>query len=100
MRERWHSMARHDAPAMTDASGCAPPMPPSPAVSSQLARETAAVVLPSHLDEGFVGALHDALRADVDPRTGRHLAVHHESLAIELVEVFPGAPARHEVGVG
>ena len=64
------------------------------------AGEVAAVVLAAHLDEGFVGALHDALRADVDPRAGRHLAVHHEALAVELVEVFPGAPARHEIGVG
>ena len=38
--------------------------------------------------------------ADVDPRAGRHLAVHHQALAIELVEVLPGRPVRHEVGVG
>ena len=40
------------------------------------------------------------LRADVDPRAGRHLAVHHQALLIELVEMVPGAPVRHEVGVG
>ena len=57
-------------------------------------------MLARHLDEGFVGALNDALAADVDPRAGRHLAVHHEALAIELVEMLPGRPARHEVGVG
>ncbi len=38
--------------------------------------------------------------ADVDPRTGRHLAVHHQALLIELVEVIPGGPMRHQVGVG
>src|SRR3546814_1879075 len=32
-----------------------------------LAGEVAAVMLPAHFDEGFVRALHDALRADVDP---------------------------------
>ena len=52
------------------------------------------------LHEGLVSALHDALRADIDPGAGRHLAVHHESLAVELVEMLPGAPAWHEVGVG
>ena len=33
--------------------------------------------------EGFVGALHDALAADVNPRPGRHLAVHGEAQAFE-----------------
>ena len=50
--------------------------------------------------ERFVGALNDALAADVDPRTGGHLAVHHEALAIERVECVPGCPMRHEVGIG
>ena len=31
----WHSTASIDAPAIVAASGCAPPMPPSPAVSIQ-----------------------------------------------------------------
>ena len=82
------------------ASGCAPPMPPRPAVRIQRARQVAAVVLAARLDEGLVGALHDALRADVDPRAGRHLAVHHQALAVELVEVLPRRPLRHQVGVG
>ena len=64
------------------------------------AREVAAIVLAAHLDEGLVGALHDALRADIDPRARGHLAVHHEALPIELVEMVPGRPMRHEVGIG
>ena len=64
------------------------------------AGEAAAVMLAAHLDEGLVGALHDALAADVDPRAGRHLAEHHQALAIELVEMLPGRPVRHQVGVG
>src|SRR5690606_28508171 len=62
--------------------------------------QAAAVVLAPHLDEGLVGALHDALRADVDPRAGSHLSVHRQALAIELVEVLPGRPVRNEVGIG
>ena len=64
------------------------------------ALEIAAIVLAAGLDEGLVGALHDALRADIDPGAGRHLAVHGEPLLIELVEMVPGRPMRHEVGIG
>ena len=53
-----------------------------------------------NLDKGFVSALHDALAADIDPGAGRHLAVHHQALAIELVEMAPGRPMRHEIGIG
>ena len=71
-----------------------------PAGQDPVALEVAAIVLAAGLDEGLVGALHDALRADIDPRAGRHLAVHHQALLIELVEMVPGRPVRHEVGVG
>jgi hypothetical protein len=57
-------------------------------------------VLAAGLGKGLVGALHDALGADVDPAAGRHLAVHHQALAVEFVEVLPGGPVRHQVGVG
>jgi hypothetical protein len=60
----------------------------------------AAEMLAADLDEGLVGALHDALRADIDPRAGGHLAVHHQALAIELVEVVQRRPMRHDVGIG
>ncbi|MBV6467860.1 MAG: hypothetical protein PGMFKBFP_03233 [Anaerolineales bacterium] len=50
--------------------------------------------------EGFVRALQNSLRADVDPRTRGHLAVHDESLFGEFVEVFPRGPMRDEVRVG
>ncbi len=65
-----------------------------------LALEVAAEVLAAHFGEGLVGALDDALAADVDPRSGRHLAVHHQALAIEFVELLPGRPFGDEVGVG
>ena len=100
MRDCWHSMFSDDAPAKVAASGCAPPMPPRPAVRIQRPGEIAAVVLPPRLDEGLVGALDDALAADVDPRARRHLAVHHQALAVELVEVLPRRPLRHQVRVG
>ena len=63
------------------------------------AAEIAAVMLASHFDKGFVGALHDALAADVDPRSGRHLAVHHETFFIELAEVIPVRPCGYKIRI-
>ena len=63
------------------------------------AGERAAEVLARRLGEGLVGALQDALGADVDPGARGHLAVHHQALALELVEVLPGGPGGHQVRV-
>ncbi len=71
-----------------------------PAGQDPPAGEVAAIVLAAGLDEGLVGALDDPLRADVDPGAGGHLAVHHQALAIELVEFFPSGPVRDQIGVG
>jgi hypothetical protein len=57
-------------------------------------------MLAAHLGEGLVGALNDALAADIDPAARGHLAVHHQALAIEFVEMLPVGPVRHEVGIG
>ena len=57
-------------------------------------------MLATGFDEGFVGTLHDALAADVDPAAGGHLAVHRQPFGIQLVKVFPGGPVRDQVGVG
>ncbi len=64
------------------------------------AGEAAAIVPAAELGEGLVGALDDALAADIDPRARRHLAEHHQALAVELVEMLPGRPVRHDVGIG
>jgi hypothetical protein len=65
-----------------------------------LALQVAFIMLAAGLDKGFIGTLHDALRTDIDPRTGRHLAVHGKALLIQLVEMIPVRPVRHEVGIG
>ena len=75
-------------------------MPPRPPVTTSRPCERAAEVLPGALGERLVGALQDALRADVDPRAGRHLAVHREPERFEPAELVPGRPARHQVRVG
>ncbi len=71
-----------------------------PGGEKPFAGEIAAIVAPAELGEGLVGALHDALRADIDPRARGHLPVHHQAFAIELVEVVEGGPVRHQIGVG
>ena len=92
MRCRSTSTAISTPSFMVAASGCAPPMPPRPAVTTSRPASDAAEVLARGLGEGLVGALQDALGADVDPGARRHLAVHHQALAVELVEVLPGGP--------
>ena len=52
------------------------------------------------LGKGLVRPLHDALRADIDPRAGRHLAVHRQPLRFQLAKDAPVGPLRHEVRVG
>ncbi len=66
----------------------------------------AAVVRPrrgqllGHRGERLVGALHDALRPDVDPRPGRHLAVHGQAHGLQPAELRPVRPVPHQVRVG
>src|SRR5208282_5038407 len=62
--------------------------------------EAAAVMPAGGLGEGLEGAADDALAADVDPRAGRHLAVHYEAPAVELVEMLERRPMADEVRVG
>ena len=50
--------------------------------------------------ERLVGALQDALGADVDPGAGRHLAVHGQAEVLQAAELLPGRPLRDQVGVG
>ncbi len=64
------------------------------------ALQVAAIMLAAHLGEGLVGALHDALGADIDPGAGGHLAIHGQALPIELAEMLPGRPTRHQIRIG
>ncbi len=92
--DRQHRRAGHRRGERLRAAHAAEPRGQDPLVG-----ELAAAMLAPGLGERLVGALHDALAADVDPRAGGHLAEHHEALAVELVEVLPRRPFRHEVGV-
>jgi len=50
--------------------------------------------------ERLVRPLQDALRADVDPGAGGHLAVHREAEGLQSPELGPCRPVADEVGVG
>ena len=55
---------------------------------------------PRDRGQRFVGALEDALAADVDPAAGGHLAVHGQPAILQVPEGFPGRPRRHQQRVG
>ena len=56
--------------------------------------ERAAEALARDRGERLVRALQDALRADVDPRAGRHLAVHRQARALRAAGTRPRSPIR------
>ena len=86
--DREHRRARHRRGERLCAAHAAESGREDPLVG-----EHAAVVLAPRFGERLVRPLHDSLTADVDPRAGRHLAEHHQALAVELVEVLPASPS-------
>ena len=66
----------------------------------QPAAQVAAEVPAADRGQRLVGALQDALRADVDPAARGHLAVHRQAAVFEIAESIPGRPRRHEQRVG
>ena len=100
MRVRSTSATSAVASFIVAASGCAPPIPPSPAVTTSLPASESPKCCLRHRGEALVRSLEDSLRADVDPRAGRHLAVHRQAEGVEAAELVPGGPVRDEVGVG
>ena len=66
----------------------------------QRARQRPAEALLRDGGERLVGALDDPLGADVDPRAGRHLAVHRQPEVLEPAELGPVRPVADQVGVG
>ena len=68
-----------------------------PAGQHPFAGQITVIMLPCGLGKGLIGALNDALATDVNPRSRRHLAVHHQAFFIELIEVVPSRPMGHKV---
>jgi hypothetical protein len=66
----------------------------------ELPAEAPPPFLPGQRAQCFIGALQNALRADVDPTARGHLPIHDEPLGGERVEVLLGRPVGHQVRVG
>src|SRR5713226_131331 len=49
--------------------------------------------------ESLIRTLQDALRANVDPAAGRHLAVHGQPHLLQTAELFPSSPLGHQEAV-
>ena len=64
------------------------------------ARQRPAEAAPGDLREALVGPLDDPLGPDVDPRPGRHLAVHRQALGLEPAKLVPVVPLADQVRVG
>ncbi|NYH19333.1 hypothetical protein GGD41_006561 [Paraburkholderia bryophila] len=91
---RNHREARHRSRERLRAAHAAQTAGQNPA-----ALRVAVEMLVRHREKRLVGSLHDPLAADVDPAARRHLAVHHQALAVEFVEVFPRRPMRHQIRI-
>ena len=88
------------APFIVAASGCAPPMPPRPAVTTTRPLSEPPKVATRSGGESLVRSLQNSLGSDVNPAAGRHLAVHRQAAILEVAEGFPGGPGGHEQRVG
>ena len=69
------------------------------AAGDQFSGEIALKMFSPGRGERFVSALQNSLRADVDPASGGHLAVHHQAGAVELVEMLPVVPVPDEIRI-
>ncbi len=67
---------------------------------TETAFEAAVKVFFGHGPEGFVGALQNALGANIYPAARGHLAVHHQAQRFQFAEFFPGRPMGHQIGIG
>ena len=72
---------------------------PEPGGQGDGAGQGAAELLVRHGRERLERALQDPLRADVDPRAGRHLPVHDQTHLVELAELLPVGPVADQVRV-
>src|SRR5438477_1698599 len=77
-----------------------PAHPPKAGGQCDRPRKRSAEPLARHGGECFVRPLQDALRSDVDPRAGGHLAVHRQSERFEAAELVPRRPLRNQHRVG
>ena len=74
-------------------------MPPMPPETTSLPRSDPPKALVGRGRESFECPLHDSLAADVDPRSGGHLAVHDEAQPLQAIELLIIRPMPHQVRI-
>src|SRR5687768_6389453 len=84
--------AERDAPVHRHGQRLRSTHPAEPRGENDLALERATEPASGQLRQRLERSLQDALRADVDPRPGGHLAVHREPEPLEPVELVPVRP--------
>ena len=94
-----HLDAEHDAPVHRHGQRLRAPHASQPGRQGDRPGERPAEALRGDRRERLERSLEDPLRSDVDPRAGRHLAVHRQPERLEPAELLPGRPFRDEVGV-
>ena len=88
--------AQRDPLVHLDCERLRPAHPAEPGREHDAAEQRPPAPLARERTERFVRPLHDPLRADVDPRTRRHLPVHRQAGRFELPELLPRGPLRHQ----
>jgi len=94
------AIADADADAVMDADPRRAAHAAQSSGENKLAAQAAPAVLLRQRSQRLISSLQDALRADVNPRASRHLAVHDETLFFPLVKVFLRGPGRDDVRIG
>ena len=93
MRSESTSATSAVAPFIVAASGCAPPMPPRPAVTtSRPSRWSCPNSLRAAAAKVSNVPWTIPWRADVDPRARRHLAEHRQAEPLEAAELRAPSP--------
>ena len=64
---------------------------------NKLSFKRTAKMFPASGGKGFECTLHDSLAADVNPRAGRHLAVHRQAQALEAIKLGVIVPLSDEI---
>ena len=73
--------------------------PPETRRHHQLPLQRSAKMLPCALRKRLIRSLHNPLRANIDPRSGRHLPVHRKPHRIQPPKLIPRRPSRHQMRI-
>src|SRR4029453_2153452 len=56
-------------------------------------------MLVRHRSKRFEGTLHNPLSTDIGPASSRHLSIHHQPFALQLMKVLPVGPCANQIRI-